>query len=155
MQLVSIDEEGNDVVIDLAVTISQTDPAPEINRENGNIPILEPGEALGTSAGKPTPISVSAFQGQRGVFIEGEDWSMAVDQAVAPGNDSPSEQTTQLTFSPDESSQVSGSGFMAGTRVDVWLFSEPTLMGPANVSENGDFVLEIVVVFQDIIGQVY
>ena len=32
---------------------------------------------------------------------------------------------------------------MAGTRADVWLFSEPTLLGTVEIDENGDFSGEV------------
>ena len=34
---------------------------------------------------------------------------------------------------------------MAGTRADVWLFSEPTLLGTVTIDENGDFTGDVTI----------
>jgi hypothetical protein len=35
---------------------------------------------------------------------------------------------------------VSGSGFLPGTRADLWIFSTPTLIGSVDVDDNGTFI---------------
>jgi len=62
----------------------------------------------------------------------------AADGAV---EETPSGATLKLVR--DETALVSGSGFMAGTRADVWLFSEPTLVGTALIDANGEFTGEV------------
>jgi hypothetical protein len=39
----------------------------------------------------------------------------------------------------DEAAVVSGDGFMPGTRADVWLFSDPTLLGSVEIDAEGKF----------------
>ena len=145
VQLFTVDEDGNDVVIEVAVTIGQPDPAPVINRADGSVPALTPGEALGTSAGLPQVIEVRAIEEQKRAVVDGGDWSMAVDVASSTGGVQSVDSGAQLTLVRDESAMVSGSGFMAGTRADVWLFSEPTLLGTVTVDENGEFVGEVTI----------
>ena len=145
VQLFTVDEDGNDVVIEVAVTIGQPDPAPAINRADGSVPALTPGEALGTSAGLPQVIEVRAIEEQKRAVVDGGDWSMAVDVASSTGGVQSVDSGAQLTLVRDESAMVSGSGFMAGTRADVWLFSEPTLLGTVTVDENGEFVGEVTI----------
>lgn len=145
VQLFTVDEAGNDVVVEVAVTIGQADPTPAINRVDGSVPALIPGGALGTSAGLPQVIEVRAIEEQKLAVIDGGDWSMAVDVASSTGVVQSIGSGAQLTLVRDESAMVSGSGFMAGTRADVWLFSEPTLLGTVTVDENGDFVGEVTI----------
>jgi hypothetical protein len=143
LQLVTVDEDGNDVVVDVAVTIGQPDPSPQLFLADGSIPALTPGEAVGLSAGQPAPITVTALAEQRRAVIDGGDWLMAVDIATADGSVEPADSGAMLTLVRAESAVVSGSGFMAGTRADVWLFSEPTLLGTVTVDENGEFTGEV------------
>ena len=72
-----------------------------------------------------------------GVSITGADWNMAVGDGD-PG-------TEGLNFTPGEANTVAGEGFMPGTRVDIWLFSTPTLAGSLEVNEDGTFSSEFVV----------
>jgi hypothetical protein len=44
-----------------------------------------------------------------------------------------------LQFVRDQGIIVTGGGFMPGTRADVWLFSEPTLLGTVDIDGNGEF----------------
>ena len=76
--------------------------------------------------------------------MEGDGWQMAVDIPSANGAVSGSDEGgALLQLVRDETAVVSGSGFMAGTRADVWLFSEPTLLGTVEIDENGDFTGEV------------
>ncbi len=143
LQLVTVDEDGNDVLVDVAVTIGQPDPSPQLFLADGRLPTLTPGEAVGLSAGQPAPITVTALAEQRRAVIDGGDWVMAVDIANADGSVEPADSGAMLTLVREESAVVSGSGFMAGTRADVWLFSEPTLLGTVTVDENGEFTGEV------------
>ena len=69
---------------------------------------------------------------------------MAVDIPSASGSVAPSDEGgALLQLVRDETAVVSGTGFMPGTRADVWLFSEPTLLGTVDIDENGEFTGEV------------
>lgn len=139
LQLVSTDEDGNEIVLEMAINIAQGLPIPELNREVGNIPQLAVGQTLGTSAGIPTDVSVTAIEEQSLAVVEGEGWTMAVSVESTQGSIQPSNSGALVTLVRDEAAQVVGSGFMPGTRAEVWLFSEPTLLGTVTVDDNGKF----------------
>ncbi|HAA79191.1 MAG TPA: hypothetical protein DCE05_02560, partial [Microbacteriaceae bacterium] len=44
-----------------------------------------------------------------------------------------------LGFTRDAPVTFSGEGFMPGTRADVWLFSDPTLLGTVDIAADGTF----------------
>ena len=44
-----------------------------------------------------------------------------------------------LAFTRDAPVAFSGTGFMPGTRADVWLFSNPILVGTVNIAADGTF----------------
>lgn len=144
LQMVTVDDEGRQVVVELTVNIAQPPPAPEPDREAGITPVLLPGQSLATNAGVPTPVTVIALPDDKQTRIEGDGWTMAVDV----NNPNAAVEETEdggvlLRLVRDETAQVSGTGFMPLTRADVWLFSEPTLLGTVDIDENGEFNGEV------------
>ena len=144
LQMVTVDDEGRQAVVELTVNIAQPPPAPEPDREVGITPVLLPGQSLATTAGVPTPVTVIALPDDKQTRIEGDGWTMAVDV----NNPNAAVEETEdggvlLKLVRDETAQVSGTGFMPLTRADVWLFSEPTLLGTVDIDENGEFNGEV------------
>lgn len=139
LQLVSVDENGDQVIVEMAITVEQGAPVPEVNREDGSIPQVEPGEAEGTSAGEPAEINVTALEEQDRAIVDGKDWAMVVAVEDSDGSVAESETGAVVTLVSDQDAEVFGSGFMAGTQAHVWLFSEPVLLGTVTVGEDGSF----------------
>ena len=142
LQLVSLDNDGNQVVVEMSVNIAQGAPAPEQNRIEGVIPTMTPGQSIATSGGEPVPVRVTPVSEQKLAVVEGDGWSMAVNVNAEDGGVEPSEGGALLKLVRNSSTVVSGSGFMPGTRADVWLFSDPTLLGTVTIDENGEFTGE-------------
>jgi hypothetical protein len=144
LQIVSVDDTGQQVVMEMAVVIAQPPPAPEFDRSVDALPQLSAGQSIATEAGLPVAVRVRAETETRQAVIEADGWTMAI--AVA-GRDATVEETAEggasLTFVRGEAATVQGSGFMPGTRAGVWLFSDPTLMGTVTIDENGEFNGEI------------
>ena len=143
LQLVSLDNDGNQVVVEMSVNIAQGAPAPEQNRIDGVIPTMTPGQSVATSGGEPVPVRITPVSDQKLAVVEGDGWSMAINVAAEDGGVEPSEGGALLKLVRDESAVISGSGFMPGTRADVWLFSDPTLLGTVTIDENGEFTGEV------------
>lgn len=143
LQLVSVDEAGNEVVLEMTVNIAQPAPAPEFNRLEGVVPTQAPGTSIATNAGVPEQVTVSAVEDQKLAVVEGEGWSMAIGVLSEDGAVQSAEGGASITLVRDESAQVSGDGFMPGTRADVWLFSDPTLLGTVTIDDEGRFDGEV------------
>ncbi len=143
LQLVSIDEDGNEAVVDMTVNIAQPSPAPEANRVEGVIPTLTPGSSIATNAGVPEEVRVSAVEEQNLAVVEGDGWSMAIGVVAEDGGVQATDGGASLTLVRNETARVSGDGFMPGTRADVWLFSEPTLLGTVTIDDEGRFDGEV------------
>lgn len=139
LQVVSLDEDGNQTVMEMTVNIAQPVPTPELNRVDGVIPTMTPGQSVATEAGLPVPVRVTAVQDQKLAVVEGDGWSMSVNVASPDGGVEPSEEGALLKLVRNETVEVSGGGFMPGSRSDVWLFSEPTLLGTVEIDANGEF----------------
>ena len=143
LQLVSVDGDGNEVVVDMTVNIAQPPPAPELNRVEGVIPTMTPGSSIATNAGVPEEVRVSAVEEQKLAVVEGDGWSMAIGVAAEDGGVQATDGGASLNLVRNETARVSGDGFMPGTRADVWLFSEPTLLGTVAIDEEGRFDGEV------------
>jgi tRNA (Thr-GGU) A37 N-methylase len=140
MQIVSLDENGQQSVVEMTINIAQGSPAPESDRTVGEVPTLTPGQSVATNAGEPEVVRVTADSAVKSATVEGDGWTMSVNIEGASGEVSQSgEGGALLQFVRDEGILVAGGGFMPGTRADVWLFSEPTLLGTVDIDENGEF----------------
>ena len=126
-----------------AVNIDQVASVSEFNRSEGVIPAMALGQSIATSGGEPVPVTVTPVSDQKLAVVEGDGWTMAINVASETGGVEPSEGGALLKLVRNDTTLVSGSGFMPGTRADVWLFSDPTLLGTVTVDENGEFTGEV------------
>ncbi len=140
LQVVSVDQNGNQTVVDMPINVAQPNPQPEILLTNGQTPTLPPGQSLATRAGEPVNVNIIPVPDNKQAIIDGGDWTMSI---IAEGDGSNLTETEDgrvlVEFIRDEAANVSGSGFLPDTRADVWLFSEPTLLGTVDIDENGEF----------------
>lgn len=140
LQVVTVDDEGNQTVVDMPINVAQPPPQPEAFLDSGEIPTVPVGQTVATRAGEPVNVSVIPVPDNKQTVIDGGDWTM---QITAEGEGSAVQETPDggviVEFIRDQSAQISGSGFMPLTRADVWLFSEPTLLGSVDIDENGEF----------------
>jgi hypothetical protein len=143
LQVVSVAPNGQQTVVEMTINIGQSAPAPESNRQIQQLPALTPGASLATEAGIPVSVRVSALEEQKQVMVEGDGWSMAVDVTGEGGAVASTEGGAVMELVRDETALVSGSGFLPGSRADVWLFSTPTLLGTVTIDAEGNFVGEI------------
>ena len=145
LQIVSVDPAGRQAVVEMKVNIAQPAPTPEQNRANGQLPELTPGQSIATEAGLPVPVTVEAIEQQRQAIIQGDTWQMSINVPDANGEVTKTDGGALLKFIQNESVFVEGDGFLPGTRADVWLFSDPTLLGTVEIDENGKFSGQIAV----------
>lgn len=142
LQAVGYDENGNQVVVELPVNIAQGAPTPEWDREAGGVPGLGFGEAMATSAGVPESVTITVLPDIGQVNAAAGDWSFSIRVADDAGSVEQAGSSANVRLIRDRAAEASGSGFQPGTRVDMWLFSEPTLLGSVTVGDDGEFVGE-------------
>jgi hypothetical protein len=143
LQVAGYDAEGNQTVVDMTINIGQGAPAPEPNKTVNALPELNPGQSLATSAGVPEIVTIEARVETREVVVLSGEWSFNVS---LPENSGVVEEVgagATLTLVQARTASVSGDGFQPETRVDIWLFSEPTLLGSVVVSADGSFTGEV------------
>ena len=132
LQMAGLDEDGNETVLDMPVTIAQPPSSPELDRRSGERLALEPGESMVLNAGEPEDATFSRTAD--GATIGGDSWVFSI-RASSSGN----AEGESLALTRDMPVSFAGSGFMPGTRADVWLFSDPILLGSVNISDDGSF----------------
>jgi len=137
LQMVGVDEDGNDTVLDIPISVAQPLPAPELNRLSGDRPLAVPGALSALNGGTPETVELTTAPGV--AIMDGEGWSFGV---VSSSN---GEQTSALALTRDAPVTFSGEGFMPGTRADVWLFSDPTLLGTVDIADDGTFSADFAV----------
>lgn len=144
LQLVGINVDQDITVIEQVVRIQQPAPAPEPDRRAGAVPALRPGSTLATNAGIPERVLIVPIPDVRQARIEGSGWTMAIDVPSPEGRILPSEAGGALIeLVADEVAEVSGEGFLPGTRADVWMFSEPRLLGTVTIGPDGRFAGQV------------
>jgi hypothetical protein len=144
LQVTGFDEAGNQTVIDTVINIAQGAPAPERLRETDQVPDLQPGQTLATSAGAPETVTITANVETRQVSIQSSEWSFTVTVPEENGTvDDTTTATPTVQFLQASTALVDGEGFQPDTRVDIFLFSDPTLLGSFTVAEDGTVTAEI------------
>jgi uncharacterized repeat protein (TIGR02543 family) len=143
LQVTGFDERGNQTVVDMTIMIAQGAPAPELNRATGSLPGLFLGQSLATAAGLPENAVIEVRSEVRQVAVVSDGWSFSVGLPETSGSVQPSEGGAEVIFEQQQTATVSGEGFQPDTRVDMWLFSEPTLLGSVIVGADGSFSVEV------------
>jgi len=143
MQVTGYDAQGNQTVVDMTINIAQGSPEPEPNRLVDALPDLGPGQSLATSAGVPEIVTIEARPEVREVAVTSGEWSFSVSLPDGAGRVEQVAASANITLTQSRSAAVSGEGFQPDTRVDVWLFSTPTLLGSMTVSADGSFSGEV------------
>lgn len=143
LQVTGFDEDGNQTVVDMTINIGQGAPAPEPNRAVNSLPDLAPGQSLATSAGTPETVTIEARPEDREVAVLSGEWSFMVSLPEEAGVVEEAGSSATVTLIQARTATVSGDGFQPDTRVDIWLFSDPTLLGSVIVSADGSFTGEV------------
>jgi uncharacterized delta-60 repeat protein len=131
---------GEKLAIDLLLEITQPAPTPERIWATGEIPAAAPGEIFATAAGEPEPVTVQVAPEEGRKVTHTDSWLMALqleDEAGEVSESGPSGARVEVI--QDTGALVAGEGFMPGTRADVWLFSDPVLLGSAIINTDGTF----------------
>ncbi len=114
--------------------VQQADAKPEVLFPSGEKIQLAPGKTLGSSGGDLVNLDVELLE-DNAVF-EGHCYEVNVASTGMGGE-------TVITLTSGELTGVTGSGFRPGTRVDIFLLSEPILLGSVVVYAEGDFSAQV------------
>ncbi|GAA2337067.1 MBG domain-containing protein [Dactylosporangium salmoneum] len=118
------------------LTLAQPAPAPVQNPITGTRPELAPNAALSMVGGKASTITRAPDQGG-GLKLTGSGFTAAVAALSASRVRQPLDADGKLVVDRKHEVLVSMTGFAANTRADVWLFSDPVLIGRVTAGADG------------------
>jgi hypothetical protein len=121
IQVTSFDADGNLVVIDVPVVIVQPAPAPQLDLST------EPDGDVRISVDEPT----------RSLNYSADSWSLTIHTGADSGSVLGTNEQFTVAVASGSMATLTGAGFLPGTRVDIWMFSEPVLLGTFDVDEQG------------------
>ncbi|MDA8777356.1 hypothetical protein N9M74_01780 [Pontimonas sp.] len=145
MQVTGYDGDGNQTVVDMTINVAQGAVTPEANRTIGALPALSAGASLATSAGTPTPVTLTPFPELASLAVGDGDWTMIIEVDPDSGSVEGNVESALLTMTQGSQATSAGEGFLPGTTASVWLFSDPTLMTTITVGEDGTFSADFVI----------
>ena len=117
---------------------STTNPPAPVAGPGGDLPSLAPGESLLIEDGIPVDLIVEPA-GTNSLRADGPGFSMTLSPLDAAGQPSALMPDGRLRLTAQGTVRLSGEGFAPGSRVEVWVFSEPTYLGELTVSSDGTF----------------
>jgi len=145
LQVVSVTPLGQQAVLEMAVNIAQGPPMPETVRGQSQPPVEELGAFSATRAGLAESVAVSSNSEDSFAVVDGDSWWISLSLDPQSADDSTVKEGATLVMVRDSIADLAGSGFMPGTRAEIWLFSAPTLLGTATVDAEGSFTGEVLV----------
>jgi hypothetical protein len=145
VQIVTTNAEGETIVVDMPFTLTQGEPTPGVLRSTGETPNAPVVGVVATNKGEPEQVTIDSDPTQGSVRVTADAWGFDIRVDTTTSSVRGSESTTTIAATNTTEVSVSGSGFMADTRVDVWAFSEPTLLGNATVDQDGSVSVTVVV----------
>jgi hypothetical protein len=127
------------------VESTQGEPAPEVDRLTGGWPALAAGQFSATSGGITETVSMAGLPGRMGMMVEGKGWTVTVEVVRGDGAALTTGGSTALRLDRLSVGTATGAGFLPGTLVTVWMFSEPVRLATVTVDGGGGFTLEFLV----------
>jgi hypothetical protein len=108
--------------------------------EDGSRPAVGPSGLLVLEDGEPTDSRIDVIDGRR-VRVSGASggFTLEVAAATASGAALPADADGTLLLTSDGVVEVSGTEFLPGSIVEVWIFSQATLLGTTLVRADGTF----------------
>lgn len=112
-------------------------PTPDLT---GELPRMLPGEATVIQNAQVTPIEIF-FDDLKALNVRGQDFQLRLSGDCSSGCTVASETTGReiLLLRRDGNALFDGFGFMPGTLVHFWIFSEPVYLGSLVVAQDGTF----------------
>ena len=127
--------------LDTDVTLQ---PIPYVSPLDDDLPAQTPGSAQFIDGDTGIDIQVEETLSENGLKFAGLD-DFALQILLKEGNGRVDSGTKSITISPSGTAEASGLGFQPGSTVEVWIFSDPRLLGTTTVLDDGSFSVSLVI----------
>ena len=127
--------------LDTDVTLQ---PIPYVSPLDDDLPAQTPGSARFIDGDTGIDIQVEETLSENGLKFAGLD-DFALQILLKEGNGRVDSGTKSITISPSGTAEASGLGFQPGSTVEVWIFSDPRLLGTTTVLDDGSFSVSLVI----------
>ncbi|RQP13831.1 MAG: hypothetical protein EAS52_18735 [Parapedobacter sp.] len=116
-------------------------PSAPVPDQSGELPALQPGEAIVIVDGKPKPVTLEVIDNSY-LRLSGDGFSMdmasiGINDQIIPITDV--EAVIRIIRGQGASVQVKGYGFEPGTVITLYIFSDPQMLGHIPVQADGTF----------------
>lgn len=118
------------------LTLIQPPAAPVTVSQTGQLPELAPGQVLSTVDGQVSTVDISR-PAEGGIALTGSGFTATL-AAMDGARRAPVSSDGQLVLHRDRKVFVGATGFAANSRIDVWLFSTPLLLGTSTTDAHGN-----------------
>ncbi|MFF5225922.1 MBG domain-containing protein [Dactylosporangium sp. NPDC000521] len=124
------------------LTVAQPAAVPVVDPATGSRPSLAPNATMSTVDGVPAAVALVPATGG-GVTLTGSGFTASVAAVGADSARQPLDADGKLVVDRKHHVSVSMTGFAPKTRTDVWLFSDPVLIGQVTTDERGAVAAEL------------
>jgi len=138
LRVAAINAAGTGAFSTLTLTVVPTIPVPD---ETGELPTLQPGEAIVIVDGEPKNVTLEVIDNSY-LRLSGEGFAMDLTSIGVNGQLIPItdvEAVIRINHGQGAVVQVTGYGFEPGTVVTIYIFSLPQLLGHIPVQADGTF----------------
>ena len=129
IQFVALNSEGEQIVIEVPLQVVQPDPQALVPTFGGDSQSLGAGDREVVVNG--VPLESSSFNTDSGFGIRGEGWQILFE------SDSASDDVSGYQLSLSDGLMGTVGGFKPATRIDLWLYSTPVLLGSSEIGLDG------------------
>ena len=117
---------------------------PYVSPLDDDLPFQTPGSAEFIDADTGIGVEVEETVDDNGLKFAGLD-DFALQILLKEGNGRVDSDTKSITISPSGTAEANGLGFLPGSIVEVWIFSDPRLLGTTTVLDDGSFSVSLVI----------
>jgi hypothetical protein len=122
------------------VPLTESAPSPAPVPVNGAMPQNAPGEVTVFEDGQPVTVRLFV-EDDTELVLQGSDFELRLSGECASGCTITETASGRqlLTLEENGAARTEGRGFLPGSKVDIWMFSEPRYLGQLTVRADGTF----------------
>ena len=101
---------------------------------------VSPAKSFVTLDGIPQSLAFVPNETMTGMQVEGSDFKLVIGAKTSDGQPVEIDSSGSVVISKNQLATVEGIGYSPGSRIVIWLFSEPIKLGEVETDDQGNFV---------------